>query len=150
MTTTVPEVVDLGSFEGDEVLAVGIEIPSAAGGLREALAIDPIVMHRDEEVMVLLKCKVQKLRHEPVKDTQGWRRIHILETTDATIVDGTEFAEALDAQAERIQRHKDAASGQGRIDDAALEAAHDAGDHDELVDGCPHCDAEKAAAESGD
>jgi len=148
----------LGDFEGDAVESVGIEIPSAAGGLRDALAIDPIVMHKDDESMVLLRCKVQKIRHDPVKDSDGWRRVHILETTSATIVDGDVFEEALAAQAERIekakaeeQRRKDAEAGQGRIDDAAVDAAHDAGDHaGGLVVGCSKCEAEKAAVEAED
>lgn len=69
---------ELGEFEGKTVLSVGIEIPGAAGGLRDALAIDPIVKHKDDEALVLLRCKVEKLRHDPVKDTDGWRRVHIL------------------------------------------------------------------------
>lgn len=144
MSTT--DTTTLGDFEGDPVSEVGIEIPSAAGGLREALAIDPVVMHKDDESMVLLRTKVKKIRHEPVKDSDAWRRVHVLETTSATIVDGDVFEEALAAQAERIQRAKEA--GQMRIGDTELVEAHDDGQHaDGLVKGCPRCDEEKVAAE---
>ena len=140
---------DLGEFEGAKVLSVGIEIPSVAGGLREALKIDPQVMHRDDEVMVLLRCKVGKLRFDPVKDTQGVQRVHVLNTTEATIVDGDVFDQALVAQREAIDLAKRQASGEANMDDAlALEAEHDDGFHGDLVPGCPSCDAEVEAQEA--
>lgn len=140
----------LGSFEGTPVSGTGIEIPSAAGGLREALKIDPQVLHKGQRVMVLLDCEVGKIRHDPVKDSEEWNRVHILATNGATIVDGEVFDEALAAQADRIQKAKDAETGQQRTDDALEHAAaHDKGDHaGGLVDGCPQCDAEVEAIES--
>lgn len=144
----------LGSFEGTPVVGTGIEIPSAAGGLRDALKIDPQVLHKGQRVMVLLDCEVGKIRHDPVKDSDEWNRVHILATNGATIVDGDVFDEALAAQADRIARAKDAESGQQRTDDAMeLAAAHDKGEHaDGLVEGCPQCDAEvdALASETGD
>lgn len=142
----------LGSFEGTPVAGTGIEIPSAAGGLRDALKIDPQVLHKGQRVMVLLDCEVGKIRHDPVKDSEEWNRVHILATNGATIVDGDVFDEALAAQAERIQRAKDNESGQQRTDDALeLVAAHDKGDHaDGLMDGCPQCEAESDAIAAED
>lgn len=145
--------VDLGEQDGDPVIGVGIEVRNAAGGLQDALAIDPAIFHKGDRVMVLLDCEMTGLAFKPVKDSNAWRRIHVLHAEGATIVDGVVFTEALAAQADKIQRAKDEASGQGRIDDAlALQAEHDDGQHAPgLVDGCPDCTAEQetAAAEAG-
>lgn len=141
---------DLGKFEGAEVLGVGIEIPSAAGGLRDALRIDPLVMHRNEERLVLLRCTVGKIRFDPVKDTKGVTRVHVLDTSEATIVDGEVFEQALAAQRERIEEARQAAIGKGPLEEQILQASHDDGEHDQLVDGCPSCEEEKAKAEAGE
>lgn len=144
--------VDLGEFEGARVLGVGIEIPGAAGGLRDALGIDPWLGHKGQTVMVLLECGVEKIRHEPVKDTDGWRRVHVLKTTAATIVDGDTFTEALTVQRERIDKAKRDAAGTTSVEDAIeLQAAHDDGEHaDGLVDNCPSCVEEQDTADAGD
>ncbi len=144
--------VDLGNFEGVPVLSVGIEIPSAAGGLRDALKIDPQVMHQTQRVKVLLDHTVGKIRHDPVKDTSGVSRVHILQTTAATIVEGDVFEAALDAQREKIDKAKRDADGTSNLDDAtALLAEHDGGLHaDGLVDACPACVAEAEADAAGD
>lgn len=145
--------VDLGEFEGSTVLSVGIEMPSAAGGFQDALKIDPVVLHKDQRVLVLLDCTVGKIRFDPVKDTNGWQRVHVLRTVGATIVDGDVYDQALADQREAIDKAKREASGAASIDDAlALQAEHDDGQHASgLVDGCPDCTAEQetAAAEAG-
>lgn len=141
---------DLGQFEGAEVAGVGIEIPSAAGGLRDALKIDPLVMHRGEERLVLLRCTVGKIRFDPVKDTDGVTRVHVLDTSEATIVDGEVFEQALVAQREKIEQARQDAIGKGPLEEQILLAAHEDGEHDQLHDGCPACEEEKALAEAGD
>lgn len=140
---------DLGEFEGRQVLGVGIEIPGAAGGLRDAMKIEPVTAHQDEEMMILIRGPVGKIRFDPVKDTQGVTRVHVLNVSDAMVVEGEDFDAMLDAQKERIQRAKEAAAGVARLPtDEELEFQHNEGAHSEgLVDGCPSCDAEQDAAE---
>lgn len=143
---------NLNPFEGDEVLAAGMEIRNAAGGLNEAMSIDPVELHKGDEITVVLRCVVDKIRFDPVKDTSGLRRVHILLANDAAIVDDDVVSDALDRQADRIRRAKEEASGMIRLpygDD--LQDAHASGGHaDGLVDGCPDCDSEAAAAADGD
>lgn len=136
----------LGKFEGAEVSAVGIEIRNAAGGLNAALKVAPVEYHMGDEITVVMRTTVAKLRHEPLKDADGLRRVHILDAGEATVVDDALVAEALDKQARQIEE----ALGIHQLP-ISLIAAHEAGEHaDGLVEGCPTCDAEAEAAAAGD
>ncbi len=143
--------VDLGEFEGAPVLGTAIDIPNAGGGLHEAMKIQPTVLRKGDRIKVLLDCEVVTIGFPPVKDTQGVTRTHRLKATGATIVDGQVFEDALAAQADQIQRARDAASGQTRLDDAqALLDEHAGGLHKDLVDECPSCIEEQEAEAAGD
>lgn len=137
----------LGTFEGLDVLNAGLEIRNAAGGLNESMKVDPETWHKDEEITVVMRCKVDKIRFDPVKDLDGWRRVHILSATEAAVIDDSIVAEVIDEQARRIEEAK----GIHRLPIAQQEA-HERGEHAEaLVEGCPACDAEAEAeaAEAG-
>lgn len=147
--------VDLGTFEGADVLSVGIEIPSAAGGLRDSVKIDPFVMHRGEEHLILLRCTVGKIRFDPVKDTKGVMRVHVLDTMEAAIVEGDVYDAALAAEREKIEKARQDAIGKGPLEEQILLASHEDGEHDQFAEGCPACieaseAAEAAAAAAGD
>ena len=153
LVTPLEKLEKLPDFEGRPVIGVGIEIPGAGGGLRDALTIDPQVFHYDDVVHVVVKGKVGKLRFDPVKDAgQAVRRIHVLDVVDAAIVSGDEVAAMLEAQAAAIEE----ARGIQRLDfsedteeQAALRTAHEAGEHaSDLVPGCPPCDEEVEAVEA--
>lgn len=139
----------LDDFEGQQVLAVGIEIPGAAGGLREALNVDPVQLHKGDVAYVLLKTTTGKIRFDPVKDTQGLRRVHILEVEEGMLVDGALVDEHLAGQRARIAEAKlakEAAEKGGVIQfptDEELLEAHEAGEHAAaLVEGCVECQKE--------
>lgn len=149
----------LDDFEGQKVLAAGIEIPGAAGGLREALGVDPVQLHKGDEVFVLLRCTTDKVRFDPVKDTAGLRRVHILAVEEGMLVDGELVEEHLAASRARIAEAKlarEAAEKGGVLQyptDEELLAAHEAGEHAAgLVEGCVECQKEidAEAAEKGD
>lgn len=130
----------LTKFEGRKVDAVGLEIRNAAGGLNESMKVDPVELHIDEEITVVLRCAVTKVRHDPLKDTDGLRRVHILTASDATIIADELVADALDEQKRRIEE----VLGVKRLP-IELVAAHEEGEHaGGLVDGCPMCDQEQA------
>lgn len=100
----------LSPFEGLEVTQSSIEIPGAAGGLRDALKVDPMEAHKGEVIHVVLECEVRSVRHDPVvRDdfTGAQARVHILAVTNATIVDKALVAEELAAQADRIAAAKE-------------------------------------------
>lgn len=148
MTPTTAPVVEikLGKFEGQPVNAVGLEIRNSAGGLNESMKTDPVELHIGDEVTVTMRCKVTKIRHDPLKDADGLRRVHILDASDATIIDDELVATAIDAQKKRIEER----NGVKRLP-IELIAEHEAGDHTELTPECPMCDQEKtlAAEEAG-
>lgn len=94
----------LTAFESDPVLSAGVEIRNAAGGLNQALGIEPGEWHKQERVVVVLECDVSKIRFDPVKDTDGWRRVHILTATTAAVVDHELVADVLEAQRVKIEQ----------------------------------------------
>lgn len=99
--TTLPK--KLTPFDGRDVLSAGVEIRNAAGGLNEAMNVDPAEYHKDEEIVVAIRCTVRDIDFRPIKDTDGWRRVHVLHATEATIIDDEIVDDALDAQAKRIE-----------------------------------------------
>jgi hypothetical protein len=138
----------LGEFEGHPVTASGIEIRNAAGGLTDALKVDPIAWADDEEITVVMRCKVKALRFDQIKDGDGEdsgkrRRVHIMNATEATVVDDEFASKVLKAQRERIAEAKaDAAKGplDSELLTQELEAEHDEGAHELLpAEGCPVC-----------
>lgn len=154
-----PEKADLGEFEGLPVLAVGIEIPSAAGGLRDPLRVDPLVLHGGDRAYATFELDTRKIRFDPVEvddNLIGWTRVHVLGVESATFVDEELVRDQLDEMKRRVEERKaeeEAAkrreSGIVNLDDAIHEKDHAAGRHgDGLVKGCPSCDSEVAAAEA--
>jgi hypothetical protein len=150
----------LTQFEGMDVRRASIEIPNAAGGLRDAMKIDPQEFHQGEEIYIVLKCVVQKVRFEPIDkaDPSGdQNRVHVFNAEEATFADAELVADHVAAQTERIARAKEQAEGISRLptDDEreALGEDHAEGKHAAgLVPGCPDCEEEAAAAaeEAGD
>jgi len=152
--STVAEPLD--NFEGMPVLAVGIELPTASGGLNEALAVDPDTWHVGDEATIILRGPCKKIRYEPLAKVHGLRRVHVFGIEQATVVDDDFADEMLAAQAERIAESK-----RGPLDDelarSELTAAHEEGAHDdedgavELANGeiirCPKCRTEPDEAE---
>lgn len=140
----------LTPFEGKDVLAAGIEIPNAAGGLREAMAIDPQEFHHGERRYVVLELDVKRVRFDPIPKTKGLSRVHVFTANAATFVDADLVAKHVEAQRERIEAakvEKERADGIVRVPFGdTLQEAHDRGEHgDGLVEGCPDCDAEQDA-----
>lgn len=133
--TTTP----LDSFEGMPVLAVGIELPRAAGGLQDALAVDPDTWHVGDDVTIILRGPCQKVRYEAI--TGGLRRVHVFGVEKATVVDHDFANGVLDAQAARIAEAK-----KGPLDEEllaqereALAAEHAEGDYEVPEANCPTC-----------
>lgn len=140
----------LTPFEGKSVRQVGIEIPSAAGGLRESMKIEPQEFHQGETVYVVLECPVVKVRFDPIDsdDPAGdQRRVHVFGTAGAAIVDRELVGEALAEMRRRVDLANEAAQGIGRlpVDDEAAKAHADGLHASGLVPGCPDCEAEAAA-----
>lgn len=139
----------LTPFDGLPVVRTTIAVTNAGDGLSDALGIDPQEFHHGQTVYVVLECEVTKVAHVPVdKDTPGILiRQHTLRAGTGTIVDADLVEEQVQRQAERIDTAKRHARGEFTLDEAQAQEDHDAGKHaDDLVVGCPACDAEAAAA----
>jgi hypothetical protein len=89
-------------FEGHDVIASGVEMPGASGGLNKALAVNALELHHGEPCYLIVETKVEKVRHDKVKDTDYLQRIHVLKVLNASPIDEGSVREALDTQA-RLQ-----------------------------------------------
>lgn len=118
MTETV-NATDEWRFENDKVIGTAVAIRGAGDGLSKALKIDPVALHRGQEVCVVLRTVVGPVGFDPVKGVEGVViRVHDLITQVATIVDGALVDDVLSAQeaklaAEeaRVKAEKEAAKG---------------------------------------
>lgn len=108
---------NLGKFEKRDVVAAAIEIRNAAGGLNEALGIMPQRFEIGAKAFVLLEVDCVGIDHEPVKDTGVLKRIHVFKAAGATMIDEADARPRIEYQRDQIQRAKDSAAGQGRLDD---------------------------------
>lgn len=120
----------LVQFEGHDVIASGIEMPGASGGLNKALRVNNLQLHHGETVRVVIEAEVVKVRHDAVKDTEALERIHVLKVENAAVVDEELVAEILDAQRVRVEE----AAGVTRLP-YAEGVAEDT--DDETADGVP-------------
>lgn len=94
-------------FERRDVLGAGIEIPGAAGGLREPLKLDPVEMHIEETCIVILKLSVAKVRFDPIKDTDGGlTRVHVMNVVEAAFADEGAVKDILEETRHRIAEAK--------------------------------------------
>lgn len=95
---------DLKKYEGREVVGTAIKVTKAGDGLSAALEIEPVELHHDDVVYLVLKTKVAQVVHKASrKGSKSLIRSHVLETEAATIVDGQEVAALLEAQALKIE-----------------------------------------------
>jgi hypothetical protein len=117
-------VTTLESFEGKEVLSSGVEMPGASGGLNKSLVIDNIVWHHGDKGTLVIEYEVTKVRFDPVKDTAGLQRNHVLKVTGAAQVDSDLVADVLETQAKRVED----ASGVLRLDYVDEDGADEPGD----------------------
>lgn len=94
---------DLGTFEGHPVLSHAIELPSLAGGLREAAEVvgsQPI--HKGERRVIVIEVEGNKTRFDPVKNTDGFQRVDIPKVETLTFAETALVADVL-------ARHREAA-----------------------------------------
>lgn len=148
LVTPMEKLEALTGFEGRQVIGVGVEIPGAGGGLRDALTVDPQEFHYGETVFVVVEGRVGKLRFDPVKDAGDVvRRVHVLDVVGAVIVERATVEALLEAQAIRIEEARGLARLPFEPTDEELLTAHNNGEHaDGLVGGCVECEREKDLA----
>jgi hypothetical protein len=131
LATALADTSRLSPFEGQDVLGSGIEIPNAAGGLQQALKIDPQEFHHGDKRYVVLEVDCEKVRFDPIKDTAGLRRVHVFSAKGATFVDADLVSKHVEDQRDRILRAKEAAAGVTRLEDQDGLADEEAEEPDE-------------------
>lgn len=147
-TTKLPE------YGGRPVVRTAIKITNAGDGLSAGLAIEPQVLDISQTHYVVLECVVDSHEHDRIiaqgSDTGLLMLNQVLKAGTGTLIDADVVRTAIAEQAERIVRAKEAAKGVAKLpypDELATQ--HAEGRHaDGLVEGCPACDAEVAAAEA--
>jgi hypothetical protein len=105
----------LAPFEGQEVITTGVEISNAAGGLNDALSVDPQSWMHGDSLIVVLRCDVTKVRFDPVKGAEDkLRRVHVMRATDATVGEEgllDDLERLINEQRDRIRRSREAEEG---------------------------------------
>ena len=141
------ETIDLGTFDGLAVRATGVAVTNAGDGLSDAMKTEPVILHNGDTVYVVLECEVGKITHVPVKDGDGWKRIHQLKAGVATIVDEAAVKAAIDVQRARIEQARLVAKGILKLPGMLVDE-HDRGEHEFIgpVEGCAVCDEQLDAA----
>lgn len=112
----------LSSFEGLSVIRAGVEMPGAAGGLRDAMRVDPVELHHGDTGFVILPYTVRKVRFDPVdrEDAKGpQERVHVLDVQVGTLVPGgnAELAALVADVQERVRIAKEEEKGIQRLPD---------------------------------
>lgn len=114
---------DLGTFEGHPVLSTAIELPSLAGGLRQAVDVaGGAPIHKGETGYVLVKFEGAKTRFDPVANTDGYQRVDVPKVESVALVEGeaveklmADHEEAVEKRRAEEQRRKDEEQGTPRI-----------------------------------
>lgn len=143
----------LPDFEGRPVIQAAMRITKVGDGLSEALKLAPVALHHDDEVFLVLKARVTQVNHKPIAaEEEHLTRVHTVEGIETAIVTEADVADLLAVAGERVVQAKEEArraeereAGILDLDDAGLLEEHEAGNHADLVEGCPECDAERDA-----
>jgi hypothetical protein len=112
------EIGSLTDFEGKPVVRAGIEIPGVAGGLREALRIEPRESRQGETAWLALEVVTQKVRFDPVERDEpdgDQERVHVFVVQGATFVDKDLVGSAIDTMRDRVLKAKEEAAGVTRL-----------------------------------
>lgn len=107
--TVTPTTSVLTPYRGQPVMAAGIAIPNASGGLQAALAVDPVELEIGSIVHVVLQCEVRPPQYDPIdKDNNRGplRLVNRLHALEGTFVDAAIVKAQLDAQRERVEQAK--------------------------------------------
>lgn len=95
----------LQPFEGQPVEAASMML-NVGSTIQRTMEVDPVELHKDDEVYLVVRGRVDKLRFDGIKDTDGMVRVHIVKANLITVVDGDLVDEALALQEKRIEEAK--------------------------------------------
>lgn len=105
----------LKKFEGREVRGVKITFTTPGDALNRTMEIEPETHQTGDTVRVVLECKVGKITHDPIKDTDAYNRVEEYRVALATIVDADLVKEVLDRQRDTIRLADEEKKGIGSL-----------------------------------
>jgi hypothetical protein len=112
----------LEPFEEHDVIASGVEMPGASGGLNKALAVNELEHHHGDRVILAIDATVVKVRFDEVPDTNGClQRVHVLRVNNAVPIS----AKAVERELDRQQDRRDKAAGITKLPGITPEAQED-------------------------
>jgi hypothetical protein len=134
---------ELGTFEGKDVIQVGVKFVGAATGLNAALKAKPELHGQSEEVYLVVRGHV-KVGFEDIPGTDCLKRVESVVLADAAYVAPELASETLEQQTRMVEE----ALGVSRLPNMAAVEAHERGEHEaEPLFGCPICDEAQAKAD---
>lgn len=169
----------LTPYLGKPVHKTSFRITKAGDGLSKSLEVEPIEYEPGQHVQVVLDCVVDAHSHKRLDGIEGYELIQTLVTETVTVLEHDVVTKALEEQAaanlaheEERKRAREREKGvrrlptpeeleadhrEGEHDDvevdgcpACLTVAHEAGLHEEFVDGCTDCQLEREAGDGSD
>lgn len=112
----------LQPFDGREVVRSTIAVTGAGDGLSAAMAVDPQEYHHGQEVVIVIRGVVGKIRFDqldPDDEDSALVRVHSIKAGTATILNeagAKRVQKDLDRQADAIKRAVEAAKGIARLE----------------------------------
>lgn len=95
----------LKRFDGKDVIAAATQIRKTGDGLSKAMAAEPQEFHHGDRVYVVIEAVVEKVRFDPVTDTDKLTRVHMLVADTSTFVDEDLVAAVLEEQRRKNDEH---------------------------------------------
>lgn len=104
------------SFEGRTVAASAVRITRTGDGLSEAMALDPVELHHDDEVWFIIKGRVDQVNYRPIPKAEGLlQRVHTVVAAESAMVDAEDVKAIMDRERERVLLLKEEAQGVTRL-----------------------------------
>jgi hypothetical protein len=94
----------LSAVNGMQIVSSGFTMPGASGGLNKALTVNDMELDPHETITLAVNARVKQLNFPPVKDTDGYQRVHVLEVLGVAVVDEETVAGAIQAQALKVEQ----------------------------------------------
>lgn len=123
----------LPDFEGLAVVKSTAKVTNTGDGLSESQDLDPVALHHGDEVWYVGRGRVTQVNHRPTNPDfpdGAQMRQHTIKTEDLMLVEEGEVSALMEqrnelraAQRETLQRARDAAEGQERLDVQAEQLA---------------------------
>lgn len=102
-------------FENREVVGAAMKIVRAGDGLSEALSLSPEMFKSGETVTVVLEGEIGDIIYKRVRDTDAFRRVHVLVTERIVRIPSEDAAGYFDAEAKRLAALRDEKDGVSRL-----------------------------------